>query len=785
MSTRPVGDAAAALHVEDEAVPAGLSDRMGALLEPELARLPYDDLLAELLRRTCEICAVDTATVLVADPVTGDLVARASVGFEDQVGQVVASGQGLAGRVAARRETLVVDEPNVLSTISPILPRLGIQSAAGAPMIVDGDLVGVVVLGSRTQRRFEQPDVDVLELCAERISLATEHHRVTSSVREQHATSSQAAARYRSLHELAAALAAAVSPQEVVDVALAHAIGALGASGGIVVTLDGDDLVLRGSHGLPFGVAERWSRFPVSSPVPIAECVRDARPIFAATADLLLQRYPVLAPDAGRYQTSASLPLVAAGRPIGAIGLLFTDVREFTDDERELIEAVVQQCTQSLARAQLYESEREATARLRFLADASGLLLSSLDYETTLRTLADAVVPAIADWCTVDIVTADDQVRRLAVAHVDPAKVALAQQINERYPLDRSAPGGLAAVLRTGELAHIPEITDEMFDAAVSDEELRQTLRDLGLRSSLIVPLVARGRILGALSLVMAESGRRYGPDEVALVQELARLAAVAVDNAELFRERSEVARALQSSLLPPVLPDVPRLQLAARYLPSGSQADVGGDFYDVFSDVGGQWAFVIGDVCGKGPEAAAVTGLARHTVRAVAQHDPAPGAVLSAVNAALLEQVPAGRFCTIGYARVDVSSDRVKVTVASGGHPLPLVRRPSGLVEAVGRPGMLVGVTTPADCPEDVVELGPGDALVLYTDGLVERHQAAGGVEDGEPALRAVLARCDDLDADGIADLILAVSFESPDSARDDVALLVIRVADEETVRA
>ena len=290
------------------------------------------------------------------------------------------------------------------------------------------------------------------------------------------------------------------------------------------------------------------------------------------------------------------------------------------------------------------------------------------------------------------------------------------------------------------------------------------------------MPLLARGRVVGALALVMAESGRRYGDEEVALVTELARLAGVAIDNAELYRERSEVARALQSALLPPALPRVTGLDLAARYLPSGSQAEVGGDFYDVFQDVAGQWAFVIGDVCGKGPEAAALTGLARYTVRAVAQHDPAPTAVLEGVNSALVDQVPVGRFCTMGYARCAVDEDGVTVTVASGGHPLALVRRPSGLVEAVGRPGMLVGVTTPAECPEDVVRLGPGDALLLYTDGLVERHKAAGGVEDGEPALRAVFSRCDALDADGIADLILAATFEAPDSARDDVALLVIR---------
>ena len=756
-------------------------DRLRRLLDPALARISHDDRLLELLTRTQKICEVDVASLLLVDDATGDLVVSASVGLEDDAASALrlSQGEGLAGRVLTCEAVVVVESAAELADISPVLTARGILAAAAAPMCVDNTIIGVLVVGDRAERVFDATALTAVEIAAERLALAVEHHRIARLDRERESRVQEATAGYRSLHELAAALAGAITIDDVVDVAVQHGVRSVGARAGTIALLERDSLVVAGTRGFPPELIERWSRFPVSALVPMAEAARTCTAVVTRSPEDLAERFPSVE-DFNQVgdRSSVSVPLIAAGNVLGSVGLMFADEHARSDDGIELIEAVAHQCAQALARAQLYEAERDATARLRFLARASGLLLSSLDYETTLRTLAESAVPAIADWCAVDMVTRDGGVRRLAVAHVDPAKVALAHELDALHPFDPQAPVGLAAVLRTGVLEHLPSIPDDHLVALAPSAEWLATVRSLGLRSAVTVPLNARGRTLGAITLVMAESGREYGADEVEAIEELARLAGVAIDNAQLFNDRTEVARALQASLLPPVLPRIPRLELAARYLPSGLHAEVGGDFYDVFRDVGGQWAFVIGDVCGKGPEAAAVTGLARHSLRAVAQHDPAPGVVLEAVNTALLDQVPVGRFCTIGYARVNVDASDVTVTVASGGHPLALVRRPSGLVEAVGRPGMLVGVTTPAICPEDVAVLGPGDALLLYTDGLVERHQAAGGVEDGEPALRAVFSRCDGLDADAIADLVLSVAFDQPEDARDDVAILVVRVA-------
>ncbi|MDQ3842189.1 MAG: PAS domain S-box protein, partial [Actinomycetota bacterium] len=206
----------------------------------------------------------------------------------------------------------------------------------------------------------------------------------------------------------------------------------------------------------------------------------------------------------------------------------------------------------------------------RFLAEASATLSSSLDYRVTLARVAQLTVPYLADWCVVDILEEDDSLDRLALTHQNPEKVALARELEERYPPDPEAQRGVAQALRTGRPELVPEIPESLLDESVRDAEHRRILEELGLRSYVIVPLVARGRTLGAITLVAAESGRRYGTADLELAEELARRAALAVDNARLYRGRSEIARTLQGSLLPSRLPEVPGVEVGLSYLPAG-----------------------------------------------------------------------------------------------------------------------------------------------------------------------------------------------------------------------
>ncbi|HEX2210914.1 MAG TPA: MHYT domain-containing protein [Longimicrobium sp.] len=184
--------------------------------------------------------------------------------------------------------------------------------------------------------------------------------------------------------------------------------------------------------------------------------------------------------------------------------------------------------------------QRRVEASRDFLAEASRVLASSLETGTTLGTVARLAVPTLADWCAVDVLTEDGELERLAVEHVDPAKVRLARELEERWPSDRNAPQGVHHVLRTGESEMIPDIPDQLLVSVARDPEHLRIIRTLGLRSYLCVPLTARGRVLGALSLVHAESGRSHTPTDLALAEELARRAAVAIDNARLYTETEE-----------------------------------------------------------------------------------------------------------------------------------------------------------------------------------------------------------------------------------------------------
>ncbi len=412
----------------------------------------------------------------------------------------------------------------------------------------------------------------------------------------------------------------------------------------------------------------------------------------------------------------------------------------------------------------------------RFLADASRTLAGSLDYERTLAAVASLAVPAIADWCIVDL-AGDDGHERVVAAHTDPARRALAEEMGRRYPPRAHSRPGVAEVLRTGVARLVPEVDDAMLRAAAIDEEHLRVARSLGIRSAMLVPMTVSGRVIGVITLVSAESARRYDGSDLAVAEDLGLRAAAAVENARLYRTASENARTLQTSLLPPRLPDVPGVELAAAYRPAGAGLEVGGDFYDVFSTIEGQWYLVIGDVCGKGAEAAAVTALARFTVRTAAVRQRSPAAILRWVGDAMLDQEAAdGRFCTIACAQLDLTQHPARVTVACGGHPLPLLVRAGGAVEPLGFPGTLLGLVPDPELRDRSAELGPGDGLVLYTDGLTEAHAPARvwGPDDLAEAVRAAAAA--DAGTAALVERLVAGGLEGTAAPRDDIAVLALR---------
>jgi PAS domain S-box-containing protein len=409
-----------------------------------------------------------------------------------------------------------------------------------------------------------------------------------------------------------------------------------------------------------------------------------------------------------------------------------------------------------------------AHARVRLLADVSGVLEGSFATERSVQDAAELVVGPVAGACAIDVVDAQGALRRVAVHATDPQRAAelwaLAREHVPRagsdHPLRRAMRDSRAMTL----------------DAAPGDDPGARLGRALGAHG-LVVPLVARGRALGALALGWDAEAGPPGVEERSLIEVLAQRVALALDNAEQYRQRAYVARMLQASLLPTSLPTIAGAELAAQYVAGGEGMEVGGDFYDVFDLAPDAWAVTIGDVCGKGAEAAAVTALARYTMRALATPTVPPAATLRRLNAELLRQAGDPRFLSAVLGHLVLGREgHARLTLASGGHPSPIVLRHDGGAHALELRGMLLGVEDGAEPGQAVVDLGPGDAVVLYTDGITEADRL-------RPLLPAALAEelapLHDEVAASIARHVVRLADErAGGSLRDDVAVLVVRTA-------
>ncbi|HEX2179696.1 MAG TPA: PP2C family protein-serine/threonine phosphatase, partial [Actinomycetota bacterium] len=380
-----------------------------------------------------------------------------------------------------------------------------------------------------------------------------------------------------------------------------------------------------------------------------------------------------------------------------------------------------------------------AEQRYRFLLTASTMLSAAMDSGAAIEVLGRAAVPALAELALVDMVEPDGRLARVGSRASDLEFAASMERVS---PVS-GTPHPAIRVVQTGEPVLIPEATDYELQVIAGNEENFAVLRERNLRWCLSVPIVARS-CLGALTLV-AEDGS-YGNDLTvvpAMAEDLARRAALALDNAKMFESSRDMAVTLQKSLLPAALPEIPGLDIAARYNAGGEGAEVGGDFYDVFQpgspDEG--WSAVIGDVCGKGAEAAALSALARHTIRAANVNLRKPRRILAFLNQLVLQSGYAERFITVAYCRMRRAPGGIHVTLGRAGHPPPLLLDREGRGSPKGRPGTLIGVTPEPNLADQLFAMYPGETLVLYTDGVTEARGQEGRF--GQRRLETELAQC------------------------------------------
>jgi GAF domain-containing protein len=421
--------------------------------------------------------------------------------------------------------------------------------------------------------------------------------------------------------------------------------------------------------------------------------------------------------------------------------------------------------------------QRRREETLAFLADASEVLTQSLDFTKTLADLVRIAVPRLADWCSIDLLE-HGQVHNVGLANVDGMAAERVRDALRDRPADAHAPSGAAAAIRTGRSELIAEIPSSLLADDSADADLLRALHRLGVEpcSSITAPMRAHGRTLGALTLVAAESGRRFSESDLAVAEDLARRAALAIDNSRLYESQRQIAHTLQQSLLPGTLVQPPGMEIAARYRASGEGAEVGGDFYDAWPVADG-FALAIGDVAGKGPAAAALTALTRHAMRVASRYESSPSRVLEVANDAILSHNSASEFCTAALAFLRRSVDGYSLTVACAGHAPPLLLRDgAGTTEVAGICGTLLGVDERAQFHDYTTHLGVGDLLAFWTDGVTERRNA--GVLFGEERLASLIQQLDGRSADEVVQRIdeAVVSF-APGLPDDDVAILAARV--------
>ena len=463
-------------------------------------------------------------------------------------------------------------------------------------------------------------------------------------------------------------------------------------------------------------------------------------------------------PEVGPSAAAATIVALPTTAPLrGSLLVRHHDGAVPPPDSADLAELVANRVAMAVESAWLRDVDQRRRAWLAYLADTSELLGQSLDVELTVAVVPQVVVPRLGAWCAVHLLDDAGRLRLAALTHAD----------EERLPELRAALEGLnrSAELRAG-LA-------ELLSGTLGP--VRFTVPTDGVA----VPLTSHGTTTGTLS-VGRPVDRPHGPEDVALIADVARRAALAVHNAQVTAAHVRVSQALQRALLPRALPVVEGLDLAAQYLPASTGSDVGGDFYDVYPLGAARWLVAIGDVCGTGAGAAARTGLMRDVLRVLVREGRPLVRAIELLNDVMLESGDPLQFATLAAALVSMRESagggrELEVQLVLAGHLQPLVVRPDGRVDLVGEHGTAVGLVERLDLTCTTHVLGPGDTLLLYTDGVTERRRGdeqfgverlrrAGGAAAGRPAARLLT----------VVRTALGRFTTSPHD--DDIALLALR---------
>jgi signal transduction histidine kinase/transcriptional regulator with GAF, ATPase, and Fis domain len=460
-------------------------------------------------------------------------------------------------------QTLRSGEPTVFPEFDPdslrgttrddrhfeLVSRLNPTSAIAVPLRARARVIGALTLAmSESGRHYGDREVALATGLAGRAALAVDNAVLYSREREARAEAEEAVARLRDLEVISEAALTHLDLNRLLENLLDGIRKVMRADTAVALLLDerGEELIASWARGLEEEV-EAGVRIPVGRGFA-GRVAADRRPVFipdVANAEIV---NPLLVKHG--LSSLLGVPLLVEGRLLGVLHAGSLQPRVFGKDDERTLQLLADRVALAIEQSRLYESERAASRRLEFLAEASELLGSTLEHETAMQRLTVLAVPYLGDWCIVDLLGSGGRVERVAVAHSDPKLEERAYQFQERFPPNPESPHGPARVIGTGRSELIREVTDDhLREASLGDPELLDALRAIGMRSLMCVPLIARGRVLGAITLLSDHPERFFGDADLATAEELARRAAVAIDNALLYDEaerRADAARVLE-----------------------------------------------------------------------------------------------------------------------------------------------------------------------------------------------------------------------------------------------
>src|SRR4051794_10172382 len=677
-----------------------------AISEAALAHLRFDELLEELLRRVSGVLDTDTAAVLLLDESTNELVARAAKGIEEEVEQGVRIpvGRGFAGRIAAERRTIAIEDVDHADILNPILRDKGLRSMLGSPLLVEGRVIGVPHVGTLHPRDFTEEDAQLLQLAADRMAVAIDHARLYESER-------QAVDQLRKLESVTEAALSHLSLDELLEMLLGRLRDILRTDIVVVLLLRGDELHTRAALGL-----DQWAGRGLAVKVGegfVGKVAAERRPIALDDVEASDLESAPLAASGGA--SMLGVPLIVGGEVVGVLSVGTWERRRFTRDDIELLARAGDRIALGIENARLYGAEQlaraqaeRAVARLQRMESITQVAFNHLSVDEEVLQQLLARVREVLDTDTAAVYELDDEEQTL-VARAAKGLGGEDVERGVRVPVGRGFAGLVAERCEPVRSSEVPDL-----------ELVSPLMREQGIVSLVGVPLVVEGRLLGVLHAGTREK-RVFTGDDVALLELAAERLAIALDHSRMYEREHAVAATLQRSLLPAELPDVAGTVIATRYVPAVAEVEVGGDWYDVIPLAAGRVGLAMGDVVSRGVRAASVMGQLRNALRAYALDGPPPGLVVERLHT-MLRTLERREMATLAYMVLDPIA--LSFTLASAGHPPPLVLSPDGRVCLIeeGR-GPPLGAVADAIYKEASGVLAPGATVLLYTDGLVERR--------------------------------------------------------------